>query len=52
MSSLLKIFSSSSDFGATFFHNKMCALIMAKIGWAAFWAIFSQTHPVALFPVQ
>jgi hypothetical protein len=35
-------------FWITFFDDKSCALIFAKIGWATFWAIESQTHLVTL----
>jgi hypothetical protein len=34
---------------ATLFHNKGNALLLAKMYWATFWAIFSQTHLVTLF---
>jgi hypothetical protein len=33
---------------ATFSYKKNNALVLTKIGWAAFWAIFSQTHLVTL----
>jgi hypothetical protein len=33
----------------TFFHGNGYALFfLQKMGWAIFWAIFSQTHPVTL----
>jgi hypothetical protein len=35
-------------FGNTFFHEKGCALILTKMGWASFWVIFSQVHLVTL----
>jgi hypothetical protein len=31
-----------------FFHSASYALILTKVGWAEFWAIFSQTHLVTL----
>jgi hypothetical protein len=35
-------------FLATFFHGKDYVLYCQKMGWATFWAIFSQTHLVTL----
>jgi hypothetical protein len=32
-----------------FFHGRNYELLMAKTGWATFWAILSQTHLVTLF---
>jgi hypothetical protein len=32
----------------TFFLGESTALILTKMGWATFWAIFSQTHLVTL----
>jgi hypothetical protein len=29
-----------------------CVLILTKVGWASLWAIFSQTHLVALIAVE
>jgi hypothetical protein len=35
--------------GLLFHHRKSEVLILTqKIGWATFWVIFSQTHPVTL----
>jgi hypothetical protein len=34
--------------GAAFFHEISYALILAKEGWATFWAIFFQSHLVNL----
>jgi hypothetical protein len=31
-----------------FFRGKSFVLIMTKMGWATFWAIYSQTHLVTL----
>jgi hypothetical protein len=39
---------SSPHFCATFFLGIGHVLIFPKGGWATFWAIFSQTHPVTL----
>jgi hypothetical protein len=39
---------SSSHFWATFRHGCGFALILTKICWATFWAIFLQTHQVTL----
>jgi hypothetical protein len=33
---------------ATFFHGKRYAAILTKMGWALFWAMFSQTRQVTL----
>jgi hypothetical protein len=33
-----------------FFSTQRVARILTKMGWATFWAIFSQTHPVTLCP--
>jgi hypothetical protein len=38
----------SPHFGATFFLSIDYVLISAKMGWATFWAIFSQTYLVTL----
>jgi hypothetical protein len=35
-------------FWATFYHSKCFVLILTKMGWAKFWAIFSQTHVTLL----
>jgi hypothetical protein len=40
---------SSPTFWASFPHCKSYVIILAnKMGWAIFWAIFSQPHPVTL----
>jgi hypothetical protein len=38
----------SALFGDYFFQGKRCAYILTKLGWATFWPILSQTHPVTL----
>jgi hypothetical protein len=38
----------SASLRATFFHGTSLVLILAKNGWATFWATFSQTHLVTL----
>jgi hypothetical protein len=38
----------STTFGDTFSHGKSDVLMSTKMGWATFWAIFSQTHLVTL----
>jgi hypothetical protein len=35
-------------FRANFFHHESYVLILAKMSWAIFWAIFSQTNMVTL----
>jgi hypothetical protein len=35
-------------FGLIYFTGKSCVLILAKIRWATYWAIFSQTYLVTL----
>jgi hypothetical protein len=37
-------------FGLLFFHGKSCVIVLTKMSWAIFWAIFSQTHLVTLEP--
>jgi hypothetical protein len=51
---VFKNYKSRQKFWATFFHEicKLCISFDQKIGWATFWAIFSKTHLVALFPCQ
>jgi hypothetical protein len=41
-----------AHFWATFFHATyhLCINFDKKIGWATFWAIFSQNNPGTLFP--
>jgi hypothetical protein len=41
-------YKSSPHFGATFFRGYGYLSIITKMGWATFWAIFSQTHLVTL----
>jgi hypothetical protein len=36
----------SLNFWTTYFQNKICVLMLTKMGWATFWAIFSQIHLV------
>jgi hypothetical protein len=44
---LFYYYRSSQDFQATFSTvHKSCALILTKMRWATFWAIFSQSHLV------
>jgi hypothetical protein len=38
----------SPNLWPTFLHGKIKGLILVIIGWATFWAIFSQTHVVTL----
>jgi hypothetical protein len=44
-----KIYRSSHNLSATLFHGESYVTIFTKLDWASFWAIFSQTHLVALF---
>jgi hypothetical protein len=39
---------SKSNIGATFLQDKIYLVILTKMAWITFWAIFSQTHLVAL----
>jgi hypothetical protein len=44
----LKIAKRCPNFWATFYLGKVDELILTKMGWVIFWAIFSQTHLVTL----
>jgi hypothetical protein len=46
---LFENYRSSLKFGHFSYNGERCGLILTKIGWATFWAIFSQTRPVTLF---
>jgi hypothetical protein len=46
--SFLKIYKSIPNFKATLCHGESYALISPKMGWAKFWAIFSQSRLVTL----
>jgi hypothetical protein len=48
LGSFWKITEVATKMRATFFHVKMYALMLTKMGWAAFWAICWQTHLVTL----
>jgi hypothetical protein len=48
----LKKFRSSPNFWATFFHGKSNVLLLTKMGWATFWAIFSQTLLVTVIEIK
>jgi hypothetical protein len=48
LGSFMKITEVAKILRSAFFHDTSYALILTKMGWVAFWAIFSQTHLVTL----
>jgi hypothetical protein len=44
----LKITEGSTNFWTTFSAEKFMYKFRENMGWATYWAIFSQTHPVTL----
>jgi hypothetical protein len=48
LGSFLEKFKSDSIYLATFFHGTSSVLILKKMGWATFWAIFPLSHLVTL----
>jgi hypothetical protein len=49
---IFKNYKSTPNLLPLYYHGKKHVLILKKLGWATFWAIFSQTHLVTLPAVR
>jgi hypothetical protein len=48
LGSFLEYYGCSANILILFLNSKRCVLILTRMGWATFWATFSQTHLVTL----